>query len=186
MREKKPMENRFFALASVVVAFVLVLSFFFLCRMAACPNRKKTGKTIDLRVETNKADLTALINRYLREEKIKGKVLLNDEVVYYGTVGVFSEKMQYKMTFKPKALKNGDLVLKQKSVSLGSVHLPVSYILQFVKTTYHLPKWVIIQPGEKLVYVQLQNMKLENGAKVKANEFDLQHDDISFTLGFPK
>jgi len=184
--KRNPWKIAFLTLASVVVAFVLVLSFFLFVPDGRVPEPEKTGKTVDLRVETNKADLTALINRYLREEKIKGKVFLNDEVVYYGTVGVFSEKMQYKMTFKPKALKNGDLVLKQKSVSLGSVHLPVSYILKFVKTTYHLPRWVIIQPGEKLVYVQLQNMKLENGAKVKVNQFDLQHDDISFTLGFPK
>ncbi|GER65737.1 hypothetical protein BpJC7_28730 [Weizmannia acidilactici] len=184
--KKNPWKTAFFALAAAVAAIAVLLAFFLFVPDGHVPKQPRPGKTVDFHVETDKADLTALVNRFLQEKKMKEKVFLDNEVVFYGTVSVFSEKLGYTMTFEPEALKNGDLVLKQKSVSLGSIHLPVSYILKFVKTTYKLPEWVIIKPSEKLVYIQLQKMELENDARIKADKFDLKNNDISFTLSFPK
>ena len=86
------------------------------------------------------------------------------------------------MTFEPKALENGDLILYQKSASVGKMNLPVSYILKFIRNSYNLPSWVIIQPKDELIYVSLEKMELKGDMKVKADKFNLKEDDITLTF----
>ncbi|KHD86056.1 YpmS family protein [Heyndrickxia ginsengihumi] len=185
--KKNPWKLAFLSLLTIVVVIVLVLSYFLFAPSSeqSIPKEAKKQHDIEFHVKTDKADLNGMINRYLKQENFNGEVYLNKDVELYGTVDVFSEKMHYKMTFTPKALKNGDLLLKQKSVTLGKIHLPVSYILRFIDTTQHLPDWVIIKPSDKLLYIQLQKMKLDSDAKVEVNQFDLAHNNILFTLYFP-
>jgi uncharacterized protein YpmS len=144
---------------------------------------------IQFRVNTNKKDLNKLINQYLSEEGLTGpinyQVFLTDDVELYGTIPAFGKEMELKLTLEPKALKNGDIILKQKSISLGQMNLPVSFILNFINEQYRLPEWVSIQPNEEQIYVSLQDMKLKSDIKVKAEKFDLEHDDISFLLTVP-
>ena len=149
----------------------------------------KTDGYVPFTVQTNKQDLNDLINHYLNEEGLAlandYKVILNDAVILSGSVPVFSQNIQIKLTFEPKALENGDIVLQQKSVSVGQLQLPVSYVLKFISEYSKLPKWVHIKPNEEKIYVSLQNMKLKSNFKVKVDEINLKEDDIRFTLMVP-
>jgi len=140
-------------------------------------------------VRTNKADLNKLINHYLEEEGFTGpmeyQVFVKDNVELYGTFPVFGQNLEMLLTFEPQALENGDLLLKQKSISIGSLNLPVAYVMKVIQQNYKLPNWVEIQPNNESVYVSLQEMELKSDIKVRANSFDLQRDDISFTLWVP-
>lgn len=89
------------------------------------------------------------------------------------------------MTFEPIALENGDLILKQKNLSLGDVKLPVSYILKFIRDAYKLPEWVTILPNDKQVYVALHRMRLNNDIQVRVQEFNLKEDRISLRMLVP-
>ncbi len=140
-------------------------------------------------IQTSKKDLNKLINHYIEEEGLNGpvhyQVLLTDEVELYGEIKVFSQTMQLKMTFEPIALENGDLLLKQKVLSLGDVKLPASYILKLIGDAYKFPEWVILQPNDKEVYVALNKMKLNSGITVKAKSFDLVENNISMRMFVP-
>lgn len=140
-------------------------------------------------VSTNKRDLNRVINHYLEEEaknsQIDYKVLLTDEVELYGTLPLFSQELELRLTFEPQALKNGDLILNQRSISVGKLNLPVSTVLKFVRDSYDLPDAVNIQPKEERVYVSMQRLKLKSDIKVRVNEFDLTKDNIKFTLLVP-
>lgn len=144
---------------------------------------------VKFEIKTNKADLNRIINHYIEQEGLKSpieyEVMLNDEVELYGTMKVFTQDIEMKLTFEPEALENGDLILKQKSISIGKIQLPVSYVLKFVRDQYDFPSWVTIQPNDELVYVALQKMKLKSDIKVKVNKFDLKNNDIRFTLLVP-
>lgn len=144
---------------------------------------------IEFQVHANREDLNLLIAQYLEEEGFTGiinyEVLLTDEVELFGTVKMFGREVEMKLTFEPIAQKNGDLVLVQKSISLGQMGLPVSYVMNFINKQFKTPDWVTIQPNEKQIYVSLQNMKLKSDIKVKAKKFDLKNDDISFILSVP-
>ena len=133
--------------------------------------------------------MNRVINHDIEEEgknsNIDYQVLLTDEVELYGTLPLFSEELELRLTFEPKALDNGDLVLNQKSISVGRLRLPVSTVLKFVRDSYDLPEAVSIQPEEERVYVSMQRLKLKSDIKVKVNEFDLKKDNIKFTLFVP-
>lgn len=152
-------------------------------------NTTDTAKYSEFTINTKKEDLNKLINYYIEKEGLNGpihyNVFLTDEVELYGEVAVFSQALQLKMTFEPRALENGDLVLEQKDVYLGDMKLPVSYIMKFIRDAYKLPSWVIIQPNDQQVYVALQQMRLNNDIQVRVQEFDLASDRISMKMLVP-
>lgn len=191
------MKNRwkigFFILLGIIVAAIL-----FLWILAVSPAEeskmepaKKSGDSDDVafQVSTNKRDLNRVINHYIEEEgknsKIDYQVLLTDEVELYGTLPLFSQELELRLTFEPQALKNGDLILNQREISVGKLRLPVSTVLNFVSDSYDLPEAVSIQPDEERVYVSMQRLKLKSDIKVRVNEFDLKKDNIKFTLLVP-
>lgn len=152
-------------------------------------NEQATNKDVQFQVQTNKAELNKMINHYIEEEGLKSpidyKVILQDEVELFGTMKVFTQNIEMKLTFEPESLQNGDLILKQKSISIGQIQLPVPFVLQFIQEQYDFPEWVSIHPNDELIYVSLQNMKLKSDIKVRVNKFDLRNDDILFTLMIP-
>jgi uncharacterized protein YpmS len=183
----------FFILLGLITAVIL-----FLYILIASPaeeskmepiNNIKDSEDVAFKVATNKRDLNRVINHYIEEESknsnIDYQVLLTDEVELYGTLPLFSEELELRLTFEPKALDNGDMVLNQKSISVGRLRLPVSTVLKFVRDSYDLPEAVSIQPEEERVYVSMQRLKLKSDIKVRVNEFDLKKDNIKFTLFVP-
>lgn len=183
----------FFILLGLIAAVILFL--YILIASPAEDSKMEPVKNIQdsedvaFKVATNKRDLNRVINHYIEEEgknsKIDYQVLLTDEVELYGTFPLFSEELELRLTFEPKALENGDLVLNQKSISVGRLRLPVSTVLKFVRDSYDLPEAVSIQPEEERVYVSMQRLKLKSDIKVRVNEFDLKKDNIKFTLFVP-
>ena len=180
----------FFILLGLITA--VILFFYILITSPAEESQmehvKKNADSEDVafKVATNKRDLNRVINHYIEEEgknsEIDYEVLLTDEVELYGTLPLFSEELELRLTFEPRALENGDLVLNQKSISVGRLRLPVSTVLKFVRDSYDLPDAVNIQPEEERVYVSMERLKLKSDIKVKVNEFDLKKDNIKFTL----
>ncbi|WP_108671219.1 YpmS family protein [Peribacillus acanthi] len=149
----------------------------------------KEHANVKFQVNTNKRDLTTLINSYLKKEGLTGPInyhiFLQDEVEFYGSLPAFGKEIQLKMTFEPIPLENGDLILKQKTMELGKVSLPVGYIMNFLQKKYKTPNWVSIDPKDEQIYVALQKLTLKSDAKVKVKEFDLKEDRISFDLLIP-
>lgn len=153
------------------------------------PKKIETQAHIPLKVQTNKEQLNKLINHYLRKQDLNGaihyEVKLDEDVELYGTMPVFSQEVQMKLAFEPTALENGDILLQQKSIAVGQLQLPVSYVLKFIKDKYNLPDWVSIQPSSESIYVSMQELKLKNDIHVKVDQFDLINDQIQFTLLVP-
>jgi uncharacterized protein YpmS len=191
------MKNRwkigFFILLGIIAAAILFL--WILAVSPAEESKMEPGKEsadsddVAFQVSTNKRDLNRVINHYIEEEgensKIDYQVLLTEEVELYGTLPLFSQELELRLTFEPQALKNGDLILNQREISVGKLRLPVSTVLKFVSDSYDLPEAVNIQPEEERVYVSMHRLKLKSDIKVRVNEFDLKKDNIKFTLLVP-
>ncbi len=151
---------------------------------------REDGNMAELNIVTNKADLNVLIHEFVHElfkketkkQPFEYHVLLTDEVELYGTIPVFNSEVGLHLTFSPKALDNGDLILSQSSVKIGKIELPATYVMNFIKNNYRFPEWVEIFPNEQIIYVHLTDIELGNKLKVHANTFDLKRDEISFTL----
>lgn len=172
---------------------IVILFFSFLVigsnKPSQVKNKEITASVAEFVIQTDKNDLNSLINHYIEDEGLNGPidyhVLLDDEVELYGSIPVFSHELELKMTFEPEALENGDLILRQESISLGGISLPVNHVMKLIRDSYKLPEWVIIQPNEKTVYVNLQQMELNGGIQVRAKEFDLTNNRILFSMFVP-
>lgn len=189
---KNKWKTGFFLLLGFIVLIVIILLSLILIPSSDNGKVQQTvpdNKNVSFEVKSNKADLNVLINQYIKKEAadspIEYSIQLQDEVELYGTLPFFSQEVDLKLTFEPEAVENGDLVLKQKSISVGSLPLPVSYVLKFIKENYKLPNGVEIQPNEKIVHVNMQQLKLKSDVRIKANRFDLKKDDIAFTILVP-
>lgn len=144
---------------------------------------------IDLLVETDKEDLTNLINSYLKKEAkdnaLSYKVLLTERVMLVGSITVFNKDIDLVMTFRPEVIENGDLLLKQEAFTVGQVDLPVTFVLRYINDYYNLPEWVQIDAKKQNIYVYLSEMKVKSDMKVRVKTFNLSSNDLKFTLRVP-
>jgi uncharacterized protein YpmS len=151
--------------------------------------KKKEREEVPFAVTTNREDLTKLINHYLEKEGLNGpihyEINIADQVELYGTLPIFNTDIQMKLSFEPIALENGDLLLKQKEISIGQLPLPVSYVMNFIANQYNFPEWVDINPEDEEIYVHLTKMDLKNGMLIEAKTFDLEQNIIQFNLLLP-
>lgn len=175
---------------------IVVVGLFFI--LMSLPMKEKTvpysaseyGKEIEFEVKTTREDLTEYINLYLERKGLTKayhyEVYLTDTVELYGKIPFFNRELDFKLTFIPSTRENGDIILKQELISIGSISLPVSYVMSFIDQQYSTPDWVTIQPDDESIYVSLHEIKWESNIQVKAKHFDLKKDDISFIIMVPK
>ncbi|WP_078380299.1 YpmS family protein [Sutcliffiella halmapala] len=139
-------------------------------------------------IRSDKNDLNDLIRYYLEKETkrpLNYEVLLTDRVELRGEMTVFERDIPLTMTFIPEVQENGDVNLKQDSMSIGRLQVPVAMVLKYVGDNYPLPSWVRIVPSDQSIYVSLEELELQSDAKVEFTKFNLETDDIEFKLLVP-
>lgn len=181
----------FILLAGNIVVIGLILLFMMRpVKDKPLPPSLSENPEIQFEVKTTRNDLTQFINQYLERKGLTKtyhyEVYLTNDVELYGKLPFFNRQLDLKLTFKPFTTKNGDLILKQESISIGTIQLPVAYVMNLIDHRYKTPKWVDIQPKDQSIYVALHEIKWQSDIQVKAKSFDLQHNQISFLLTVPK
>lgn len=187
---KNKWKSLFFLLALInITILILFLLFIFSPADQTKIIKEDIGtENAQFHVQTNKKDLSLLVNQYIAEQQngpLNYQVSLDEYVNLTGVISIFTQKLQMKITFEPKVLENGDLLLQYEKMSIGRLHLPASLVLKYVGEQNRFPDWIVIQPNDESVYVKLQSMKLKSGLIVKANEFDLRNDKFSFRILVP-
>ncbi|WP_223701925.1 YpmS family protein [Sutcliffiella deserti] len=139
-------------------------------------------------IQSDKEDLNELIRFYLEKETrrpLNYEVRLTDRVELKGAMTVFERDIPLTMTFIPEVQENGDVRLKQDSMSVGRLQVPVSMVLKYVGDNYPLPPWVRIVPSDQSIYVALNELELQSDTKVQFTKFNLENDEIEFKLLVP-
>ncbi|MDP4171686.1 MAG: YpmS family protein [Bacillota bacterium] len=182
----------FILLAGFNLAILLLLAVYLFYPSKSSEEEQKSlpkNEYVTFDVKSNKEDINQLINQYLKKEAskspIKYEIKLADEVELYGILPFFNRHLNLKLTFEPKALANGDLLLTQKTISLGQLYLPVPYVLKFIADNYTLPRGVEIRPIDRQIYISMQQLKLKSDTKVKISTFNLKSNNVSFKLLVP-
>lgn len=181
----------FFSLVGLILVGVIFI-FILVGIPSEVPDRESTKTSQEetsILLQSDKESLNQLINnsiaKYQTTGSFKYDVVLTDYIELYTTIPVFNNDLQLKMTFTPTTLQNGDLLLKQRSMKLGQMKLPVSYVLNFLKKQNNLPEWLIINPKKEEIHVSISDIILVDDYRMKVKNFDLKADDISFRLVFP-
>lgn len=126
------------------------------------------------------------LNEYLDDSGIKYQFYLENVAMLNGTFTLLGHDIQFYLYFDPYVLDNGNVQLKAKSLSIGSLDLPTSALFTWIQNNYKLPEWVEINASDEIVVLNLNNFELENGMFIRANEINLIDDRISFELYLPE
>lgn len=183
-------KKAFFALLIVIVIVIIVvfgLFFKFVGTSGSSsevPNNTPHVDSPIFMIQANKKRLNDMINNELQKHQpghLAYSVSLNQDVTLKGSLGVLGLKIPFRMSFDPE-VKNGDIILKETSVSLAKISLPEEEVLKFIKKGTDLPDWVIVQSDKNQIYVNLTKMELKGRFYLKAKRIDLQENKIEFNV----
>ncbi len=92
------------------------------------PEKEDSSRSSEFVVRTTKQNLNELVNAYidklLEESSHHYRVTLDDDVKLVGELPVFSSSVPVSVHLEPFVQENGDVILKQKSISVGQLQLP--------------------------------------------------------------
>ncbi|MBO0441309.1 YpmS family protein [Candidatus Enterococcus ikei] len=160
------------------------------------PNYKPVPELVEkegtpvIAIQSNKKQVNALIDFYLSDfqkgSDITYKFYLENEAMLNGTFEVLGHPIQFYLYFDPYVMDNGNVQLKAKSLSVGTLGLPMKEILKFVQRDYKLPSWVEVNPEDSTVLLRLDQFRMQNGLFIRAEKINLVDDDIRMNIYLPK
>lgn len=160
------------------------------------PNYKPVPELVEkdgtpvVAVQSTKKQINALIDFYLGDfqkgSDITYKFYLENEAMLNGTFKVLGHPIQFYLYFDPYVKDDGNVQLKAKSLSIGTLGLPMKEILKFVQRDYKLPNWVEVNPDDSTVLLRLDQFRMQNGLFIRAEKINLVDDDIRMNIYLPK
>ncbi len=156
------------------------------------PASTTTSTTSDpvMTVSLTKRQVNQIVTYYLNDfqkgSKVKYSLTMADQAVLGGNFTFFGQKIDFGLLMDPIVLKNGNVELKARQLNVGSLPVPISYVLNYAGKSFKLPKWVTLNSKRETIVLNLNKFKMENGMQVKATKIDLPNDEIDFSVYLPK
>lgn len=156
----------------------------------ATPQEPDEQESTEFVVRTTKENLNDLVNAYvhqlLRDTEHNYSVSLKgDDVHLIGELPVFSSTVPLSVHLDPLVQDNGDVILKQKSISIGLLELPNKKIMAYLKKYLPMPEWVTVNPEKEEIYVAVTEMDIRSNFDFAVEQFDLENNDIAIKIRIP-
>lgn len=149
----------------------------------------REGKPV-LNIRSNKEQINSLIDFYLDEYLEDGDVqyqfVLENEALLTGEIKILGFPVTFYLYLDPYVMDNGNVQLKAKSLSLGTLGVPISEVMKMIKKNQELPQWIEINPEEENVILRLDQFRMQNGLFIKADKINLVEDEIQVSLYLPE
>ncbi|PQB64595.1 DUF2140 domain-containing protein [Enterococcus faecium] len=143
-----------------------------------------------LTINSNKEKVNQIIsfflNEYQKDSDIEYKFYLENEALLNGTFEVLGFPIDFYLYFDPYVMENGNVQLKARSLSIGTLSLPIKDVMNMIKRNYKLPDWIEVNTDDLTIMLRLDQFRMQNGMYIKADKIDLVNDDIRFSLYLPK
>lgn len=175
----------------VVIVLGIILLIFWPVSNSTIPSAEKVDeqKSSQFVVRTTKKNLNDLVNAYLDKlldnSRQHYRIEFKDDVHLIGELPVFSSTIPLSVHFEPIVQENGDVILKQKSISVGLLELPNQKIMEYMKKYLPMPEWVTVNPKKEEIYVAVTNMDIRSKFKVSIEHFDLEANNLAFKIHVP-
>ncbi|HJE87424.1 MAG TPA: YpmS family protein, partial [Levilactobacillus hammesii] len=129
---------------------------------------KPATETTNIDVTLNKKQVNALadyyVNKSLKGQSIKYSFQVSDHAILTGSTKVLGANVNFVLLLKPTVLSSGDVQLKAEKLSVGSLPVPVSFVMSYVAKNYPLPNWVSMDSHKKTATLHLT--AIGNGKKL--------------------
>ncbi|KHD45203.1 YpmS family protein [Streptococcus hongkongensis] len=155
------------------------------------PNSQKLVSTVSNSVKvgtisTNRSQINKTVASYLQDYQKKDLIYkiytTSSAIIFEGKYQFLGYEVPLYIYFQPIALEDGSLQLQVSSISAGTLPLPESEVLQYIKSTYKLPSFVTVNSKKSSIIVNLQEIKNGAGIYLKAKKVDLINNQITFDI----
>ncbi|WP_294976643.1 YpmS family protein [uncultured Leuconostoc sp.] len=184
-RKQSPWFWSFWALLGIIL---LTGIFFF--RIAAQPlamtdhQSKVATSDATFDVSLNKKQVNALVAYYLSDSNTNGYTFrVEDNIMMYGSAKFLGENFKFGMMLRPEITKNGNIILTAQKLAIGNLPLPISAVMQYVKSSYDAPKFVQINPKKKQIFIDMTKLPVTQGISFRAKVIDMKSDNFIFEGG---
>lgn len=186
-------KKAFFILIAINAAIVILFALFIFGPVPETEMPETKDKAVqessEFIVRTSKENLNELVNAYLdkllQNTNQSYSIELKDDVHLLGELPVFSTTVPLSVQLDPIVLEDGNVILKQKSISIGLLALPNKKIMGYMKKYLPMPPWVIVNPKDEEIYVAIDKMEIKSNFQVGVEQFDLEKNDLAFKIRVP-
>ncbi len=179
----------FFALLAFNLAFVGVIGVrIFWPTTTSQSQFIETKETIKIgNLTTNRKEFNQAAASYLKDYTQSSQYRFYataSQMVFEGSYTFLGYNIPLTCYFDPQVTSSGAIRLKMTSFSVGTLSLPSSEILKYLKGHVNLPEFVDIDTKAETITLQLENMASSATANtfLKAESLDLANDKISFSI----
>ena len=193
-KQSDPWKWAFAILLGLVLGFIVFVWFQVTTpssdqKQIATQTTQKQGQYANVNVVLNKEQLSAAVNYYLQQNQKKGAIkyrfVLDKSAILMGTTKILGKDVSFTLYATPQLDDSGNLELKTKSVAIGSLNAPPSFVLGYIKNNYDLGKWAKINASKATITLDLNQLTKKQGIKIHGEKFDLKQDDLQFKVAFP-
>lgn len=193
-KQSDPWKWAFAILLGLVLGFIVFVWFQVTTpssdqKQIATQTTQKQGQYANVNVVLNKEQLSAAVNYYLQQNQKKGAIkyrfVLDKSAILMGTTKILGKDVSFTLYATPQLDDSENLELKTKSVAIGSLNAPPSFVLGYIKNNYDLGKWAKINASKATITLDLNQLTKKQGIKIQGEKFDLKQDDLQFKVAFP-
>ncbi|WP_162143208.1 YpmS family protein [Schleiferilactobacillus harbinensis] len=185
-----PWRWAFLILAGIVLGCGIFLGVRIFTPAANTPKVTQVAGAPSLTVALNRKQINQLtqhyLDDYLKDSKIKYQLRVEEtSVLLIGTVKFLGSSIQFNLVLTPYVQDNGDVQLRAKQLAIGSLNVPVNFVLSFVQSSYKLPKWVSVDQKHETIMLHLTRFKTAGGFQITAKRLDFAADQFVFNVYLP-
>ena len=182
----------FLALVAIIIGSFIFLGFRLTDHSREITYKNKVDQIIfegkpSFQLVSNKEDVNRIINhyldKYLSNSSVKYDFYLENQAMLNGTFKLLGFPVEFYLYFEPFVMNDGNVLLEAKSVSIGSLSIPITQVLNQV-SKLDLPKWVEVKSSDKQVVLHLNQLVIEDDIRIKADKINLVDDDIRLSVYF--
>lgn len=188
-----PWKTAFILLLAIIIGLTIVIGY-----RISTPRMtyNKTVPKIETKAEPifdinmKKKQVNEVLNYFLKEMMDKSGVdysfNLENEALVDGTFSLLGHETHFYLYFEPYVLNDGNIQLKAKSLSVGSLSVPIPAMINYISSTTDLPDWVEIDAEKQVINLHLNKFTMENGMSIRAKKINLIDDEITFSMYLSK
>lgn len=195
-QSKTPTARNWWKVSLITLVGVLVVCLVVVGIKVATPTKVESTaqpatQTTKINVTLNKKQVNALadyyVNKSLAGQPLKYRFQVADHALLTGSTKVLGTNVNFALMFKPTVLASGDVKLTAQKLSVGSLPVPVSFVMNYVAKNYPLPKWVAMDSRQHTMTLHLT--AIGNGKKLSyaAKKIDMRgNGKFVFQARIPK
>ena len=179
----------FLLILAINVAFVGVIASRLIQVREPAAEKVSSKKTDSVKVgtfSTNREQLNETVAAYLKEyqtDRMSYTVYATSSAIMFeGKYTLLGYEVPLYIYFQPSRLSSGAVQLNITSFSVGTLSLPESEVLKYIKSSYQLPSFVKVLPDESAININIQHLKNDADLYLKATTIDLVGGQFNFDI----